>query len=140
MGIAVGVAALILALSIVRGFSLEIDKKLTGFAAHVQVQSIKDEPLNEAQDTERLLRAQPFVKEVDAVLQEFILVRKTSRDIEGVAIWGTTRLPSFIQSSLIDGVGLEVHIPKVGNKPVPDLGACDCTGLAWCACGPSLGL
>jgi len=109
VGIAVGVAALILALSIVRGFSLEIDKKLTGFAAHVQVQSIKDEPLDEAQDTERLLRAQPFVKEVDAVLQEFILVRKTSRDIEGVAMWGTTRLPAFIQSSLIDGVGLEVN-------------------------------
>ena len=107
-GVAVGVAALILALSIVRGFSREIDNKLTGFAAHVQVQSMQDEPLNHAFDTERLIDSQLFVERVSPVIQEFILIRKSARDIEGVAIWGTRELPTFIQSSLIDGEGLVV--------------------------------
>lgn len=105
-GVAVGVAALILALSIVRGFSGEIESKITGFAAHVQVQSIRDEPLDQADDLERLLQQQIILEEISPVIQEFILLRRTSRDIDGVSIWGTRALPSFIKQSLTAGDGL----------------------------------
>ena len=45
-GVAVGVAALLLALSIVRGFSQEIEAKIVGFGAHVQVESPRVSFLN----------------------------------------------------------------------------------------------
>lgn len=102
-GVAVGVAALILALSIVRGFSGEIENKITGFAAHVQVQSIRDEPLSDADDLQALLQRQAILTDVAPVIQEFILLRRSARDIDGVSIWGTTAVPSFIASSLIAG-------------------------------------
>jgi len=108
-GVAVGVTALILALSIVRGFSGEIEKKITGFAAHVQVQSIRDEPLEGSADLERLLESQPFLVHVSPVIQEFILLRRSARDIDGVSLWGTRNLPAFIQESLVEGEGLTVE-------------------------------
>ena len=43
-GVAVGVATLILALSIVRGFSQEIESKIVGFGAQIQVESFRDAP------------------------------------------------------------------------------------------------
>ena len=104
-GVAVGVTALILALSIVRGFSAEIENKITGFAAHVQVQSIRDEPLENADDLQRLLERQEMLVDVSPVIQEFILLRRTSRDIDGVSIWGTRELPAFVQESLVEGEG-----------------------------------
>lgn len=102
-GVAVGVAALILALSIVRGFSGEIENKITGFAAHVQVQSIRDEPLRDATELKTLLENQDILSEVAPVIQEFILLRRSARDVDGVSIWGTNRVPSFIASSLVAG-------------------------------------
>ena len=104
-GVAVGVTALILALSIVRGFSAEIENKITGFAAHVQIQSIRDEPLDGADDLERLLENQQILVDVAPVIQEFILLRRTKRDIDGVSIWGTRELPAFVRQSLVEGEG-----------------------------------
>lgn len=102
-GVAVGVASLILALSIVRGFSGEIENKITGFAAHVQVQSIRDEPLRDAQNLRALLQRQEILSDIAPVVQEFILLRRSARDIDGVSIWGTDHAPSFIASSLVAG-------------------------------------
>jgi len=102
-GVAVGVTALILALAIVRGFSGEIESKITGFAAHVQVQSIRDEPLNGASDLQSLLETQAILTDVAPVVQEFILLRRSARDIDGVSVWGTPRIPEFIASSLVAG-------------------------------------
>ena len=102
-GVAVGVAALILSLAIVRGFSGEIKNKVTGFAAHVQVQSMRDEPLEGADDIRRLLEREPIVASVSPVVQEFILLRRTSRDIDGVSIWGTDQVPEFVAQSLTAG-------------------------------------
>lgn len=100
-GVAVGVAALILALAIVRGFSGKIEEKITGFAAHVQVQSIRDEPLDDAHQLQQLMESQPGIERVTPVVQEFILLRRSARDIDGVSLVGVDRLPAFIEASII---------------------------------------
>jgi len=102
-GVAMGVAALVLALAIVRGFSGEIEEKITGFAAHVQVQSIRDEPLDNARALATLLDRQAILTDVSPLIQEFILLRRSARDIDGVSIWGTNKLPDFISSSIVAG-------------------------------------
>ena len=47
-GVAVGVAALLLALSIVHGFSREITEKIVGFGSDIQIESQTDSPLQNA--------------------------------------------------------------------------------------------
>jgi len=102
-GVAVGVATLILALSIVRGFSQEIQSKVIGFGAHVQVESIRDAPLEAYSRLSETIMEVEGVESVAPVIQEFVLLRRSSVDIEGVSIWGTNSIPDFIASSVLEG-------------------------------------
>lgn len=102
-GVALGTAALLLALSIVRGFSQEIETKITGFGAHVQVETFRDAPIDAAESVESELAAMDGVVGVAPVVQEFALLRRSSEAIEGVAIWGTPRPPAYIQEQIVAG-------------------------------------
>ena len=98
-----GVSALILALSIVRGFSGEIKSKVIGFGAHVQIESMRDEPLSETESYAVDIATLSFVTSVSPVIQEFVLLRRSSSEIEGVSIWGTDKVPNYIESVLLEG-------------------------------------
>ncbi len=102
-GVALGVAALLLSLSIVRGFSQEIEEKIIGFGAHVQVESFRDAPLDDAADLSQTLRHFPGVVSVSPVVQDFVLLRKSAAEIDGVVLWGTDILPEYLQSNLTSG-------------------------------------
>lgn len=102
-GVAVGVAALLLALSIVRGFSGEIEEKITGFGAHVQVQSHANAPLERADSLQRRLAALEHVERVAPVLQRFVLLRHSREQIDGVALWGTSAPPPYLQKRVTRG-------------------------------------
>lgn len=102
-GVAVGVATLLLALSIVHGFSREIEEKIVGFGAHVQVESFQDEPLEEAGRLQRRIMAIDHVRRVTPVVTEFALLRKTAEEIDGVALWGTDGLPPYLVERLVAG-------------------------------------
>ena len=102
-GVAVGVAALLLALSIVRGFSSEIQEKIIGFGAHVQVDNFQDAPLGETADTRSQLAELDQVKQVSPVVQEFALLRQSAQQIEGMAIWGVESPPPYLADRLVKG-------------------------------------
>lgn len=102
-GVAVGVSALLLALSIVRGFSQEIEDKIVGFGAHVQVENMQRAPLTEAPRLEAELRALPEVAGVAPVVQELALLRRSATEIEGVAIWGTEAPPAYLAEQVVAG-------------------------------------
>ena len=115
-GVAVGVAALLLALSIVRGFSLEIESKITGVGSHVQVESLRDAPLADASAIEEVIRSHPDAVLVAPVVQEFALLRRSSREIDGVAITGVKELPSYLGESIVSG-----SATLVANGDLPPL-------------------
>ncbi len=102
-GVAVGVAALLLALSIVRGFSREIEAKIVGFGAHVQVESLPDAPLNGAARLQREIEEMEEVASVAPVVTEFALLRRSSNEIDGVGLWGTDSLPHYLAEHLNAG-------------------------------------
>jgi len=102
-GVAVGVAALLLALSIVRGFSREIEAKIVGFGAHVQVENLQDAPLDQAGRMQRDIAEMEGVVHVAPVVTEFALLRRSSSEIEGVALWGTDALPPYLADHLLAG-------------------------------------
>jgi len=102
-GVAVGVATLLLALTIVRGFSREIEAKVTGFGAHVQVENIRYAPLQDAQAKTDIIAEMPSVIGVQPVVLEFALLRQSATEIDGMGLWGTNSLPSYVAQAVIDG-------------------------------------
>jgi len=102
-GVTVGVASLLLALSIAHGFRQEIENKITGFGAHIQVENLRDAPLTDAAWMEAALQRMPGVVSVRPVVQEFVLIRRSRREVDGVALWGSPKLPEYLQQSLIAG-------------------------------------
>ncbi len=99
-GVAVGVASLVLALAIVRGFSAEISRKIVGFGAHVQVENFRDAPLPaDVVDVARLRRL-PGVVSVAPSVVDFVLARKSASQIEGVSLWGVETLPPYVASTV----------------------------------------
>lgn len=110
-GVTVGVAALLLALSIVRGFSDEIQSKIIGFGAHVQIESLQAVPISDASSMREQVAAWPEVARVDPVIQDFALLRRSRDEIDGVMLWGVEETPDIISDNLIEGT--------------PDLGVID---------------
>ena len=105
VSVSLGVAALLLALSIVRGFSQEIETKITGFGAHVQVENILRAPLERTSELMASVKENRSVISAHPVVSELVLLRRSRRDIEGVGLWGTDHLPVYLQESLIGGFG-----------------------------------
>lgn len=101
-GVAVGVATLLLAISITRGFSVEIEKKIVDFGSHVQVENFLDAPLDETGKYVEELSAIPGVIDVAPVVQELALLR-TSTDIDGIALWGTSEESRLLSQYLVEG-------------------------------------
>ncbi len=101
-GVAVGVATLLLAISITRGFSVEIEKKIVDFGSHVQVENFLDAPLDGTGKYVEELSAIPGVIDVAPVVQELALLR-TSTDIDGIALWGTSEESRLLSQYLVQG-------------------------------------
>ena len=96
-GVTLGVAALLLALAIVRGFSEEIEEKIVGFGAHIQVSSyVQDEPLDQGASLRRQLREMKGVSSVSPVVEQPVLLRYSEDAIDGVVLLGMDRLPSYL--------------------------------------------
>ncbi len=108
-GVAVGTAALLLSLSIVRGFSREIQEKVVGFGQHVQVESYVGGPLGGSDTLAAQLAAFEGVRRVTPSVIEFALLRAPAPDgappaIEGTLMWGTRPdAQEFVSSHMEDG-------------------------------------
>ncbi len=116
-GVAVGVAALLLALAIVRGFSKEIEKKIVGFGSHIQVENMRDEPLDDANQLMHGIAQLEYVEETAEVINEFVLLRYSEQAIEGVVLWGTARVPRFMEANILEGTG-DLAQPPGGIQPM----------------------
>jgi len=120
-GVAVGVTALLLALSIVRGFSQEIEAKIVGFGAHIQVESLRDAPLNRADQLEAGLARFEDVDRVMPAVTEFVLLRHSAQEVDGAALWGTPTLPPYLEDQLVAGsASLSL---KEGGRPAVIIGS-----------------
>jgi lipoprotein-releasing system permease protein len=103
-GVALGVTALLLAFAIVRGFSQEIESKIIGFGSHIQVQSyISGAPLEGASHIESELRAIDSVEHVVPVVETFVLLRKSAKSIDGVALVGMPEPPAYMRGRIVEG-------------------------------------
>lgn len=117
-GVTLGVAALLLALAIVRGFSREIENKIVGFGAHIQVTSyVQDEPLDDGGTLRADLAAMDGVAQVSPVIEQPVLLRHSKEAIDGVVLLGVDQLPGYLENRIQTG-GLK---REVTNETSPGL-------------------
>ena len=103
-GVALGVAALLLALSIVRGFSQEITEKIIGFGSHVQVQSyLREQPLNDAAALQKTISNTPGVAQATPIIEGIVLLRQSEQSIDGVQLVGVDQPPAYIERHVYRG-------------------------------------
>lgn len=103
-GITLGVAALLLALAIVRGFSREIENKIVGFGAHIQVTSyVQNEPLKDGASLRSALGRMDGIARVSPVVEQPVLLRHSKDAIDGVVLLGVEEIPSYLQRRLTKG-------------------------------------
>ena len=116
-GVAVGVATLLLGLAIVRGFSREIEAKIVGFGAHVQVESMRYDPLAITDSMITTIAQWEPVVAINPVVSEVILLGSSMSNMDGATIWGTAEIPSYIRTSIVSGTGM-LRNSDAGNPDV----------------------
>ncbi len=125
IGIALGLAVMILSIAIVTGFKSEIRKKVIGFGAHIQVVNFD---ANSSFETNPLEKNQPFypeIEEIDGIkhIQVYATkagIIKSKEEIQGVVLKGIdSRFDwSFFDQYIIEGKHININDTSKTDKLV----------------------
>ena len=142
-GVAAGVAALIIALAITNGMRRDLQDRLLGSTAHVQLMRVKDDGIREWRPLIERLRHVPHVTAAAPGLYEQVLVARGARDggalIEGI-VPEQERTVSDLLSTATPGA-VQALEPQSNGAASPAIGtAPDCAGKRsgrddWCVRG-----
>jgi lipoprotein-releasing system permease protein len=105
VGVALGVAALIIALTILGGFEREIKQKVFGFAAHIQVVGFQNQSLPDYEQALETIRKEiPGVKAASPVVSREVILRAKGRT-EGVLMKGVDEATdvSSTRNQIVEG-------------------------------------
>ncbi|MEW6749818.1 MAG: FtsX-like permease family protein [Candidatus Latescibacterota bacterium] len=99
-GVVLGVAALVIILSVTNGFSGEVKNRLIGMNAHVSVRRLDGGPLGEYGPLLERIQALPEVAGASPVIDSKVIIapRADTKKVDGVVLWGI-RPESFAQVS-----------------------------------------
>jgi len=88
LGISLGVATLIIAVSILNGFEKEIREKVSGLVSHIQISSFKPEGLSDYKNTISIVKENiPGIKSIAPFIQKEAVIRFKGT-IEGIMLKG----------------------------------------------------
>ena len=117
-GISLGLAVMIVSVSVVTGFKNQVSDKVVGFGAHLQIEnfdsnsSYETNPISDKQDFIKDIRALPGIKHIQtfAIKPGIIMTRE---DFQGVVMKGVGKDYdwSFFKKNLIEG-----RLPKIGDS------------------------
>lgn len=98
LGIAIGVAALIIALALINGFQGDIRDRILSSSAHLMVTDRLQEGFAGFQDAgKEILRTLPEVKSVTPVVHGTVLVRGGAREVAGAVFRGIDLESAFLE-------------------------------------------
>ncbi len=124
-GIALGLAVMLVAISIVTGFKEEISNKVIGFGSHIQILNYDSNVSFETSPIDASPEFLPRIKNIEGVrhLQVFALkagIVKTDNDIQGLVLKGVGGDYdwSFFDKSMIDGNSFRPDSNSVSNSIV----------------------
>ena len=110
VGIAMGLAVMILAVAILTGFKQQIREKVVGFGSHIQIMnfdsniSFETTPISDTQNFIQKIRKIPGISHVQAFATKAGIIR-TDEDIQGVVLKGigSDFDWSYFKSCMVDG-------------------------------------
>lgn len=110
IGIATGLAVMILAVAILTGFKHEIRDKVVGFGSHIQIMnfdsniSFETTPISDTQSFVPVIKKIPGIRHIQVFATKAGII-KTDEDIQGVVLKGVGSDYdwSYFSSSIIDG-------------------------------------
>ena len=110
IGISLGLAVMLISVSVVTGFKKQISDKVVGFGAHLQVEYYDSNASYATNPISKKQKFLPDLKKIDGInhVQTFGIklgIIKASQDIEGVVLKGvdTDYDWSFFKRNLVDG-------------------------------------
>ncbi len=118
-GVALGTAALIIALSVLGGFEKEITEKVIGFTSHVQISGYRNTSLpNYLANTKRIEESSPLVKTVQPFLSREALIR-SSESVDGILLKGVepSKDISTVRKYIVSGT-YDITTPVQGMPPI----------------------
>ncbi len=124
-GIAIGLAVMLVAISIVTGFKEEISNKVIGFGSHIQILNYDSNLSFETSPIDDNPEFLPRIKETEGVkhIQVFGLkagIVKTQNDIQGLVLKGVGKDYdwSFFDESMLEGNSFRTNTDTVSNNIV----------------------
>lgn len=87
IGLAVGVAALILTISVLNGFENVIKEKLIGFDAHIRLRLFNGQTFTSSDDVEKLLAEIPEIRDIVPYVHSTVMIRAKA-ETDGVILEG----------------------------------------------------
>ena len=136
IGIAVGVAVMLIAIAVVIGFKQEIRNKTIGFGSHIQItnfdnnNSYEMQPIRMSDTLQNQLKAIPNVKHIQRFVTKPGII-KTENDFQGMILKGVG--PefdwSFFKSNLIEGEILNLNDSTPVNEAIISKSIADMMGL-----------
>jgi lipoprotein-releasing system permease protein len=115
IGIAMGLAVMILAVAILTGFKQQIREKVVGFGSHIQVMnfdsniSFETTPISDKQDFIPKIKEIPGISHIEVFATKAGIIR-TDEDIQGVVLKGigSDFDWSYFKSNMVDGSAFTV--------------------------------
>jgi len=124
-GIALGLAVMLVAISIVTGFKEEISNKVIGFGSHIQILNYDSNVSYETNPIPASPDFLPRIKEVKGIkhIQAFAMkagIVKTQNDIQGLVLKGVGQDYdwSFFDKSMVEGSSFRMNPDTVSNSIV----------------------
>lgn len=136
IGIAVGVAVMLIAIAVVIGFKQEIRNKTIGFGSHIQItnfdnnNSYEMQPIRMSDTLQNQLKAIPNVRHIQRFVTKPGII-KTENDFQGMILKGVG--PefdwSFFKSNLLEGGILNLNDSTPVNEAIISKSIADMMGL-----------
>lgn len=125
-GVTIGVAALIIVLSVMNGFEEEVRSRIIGFDTHVRLRKWHQEPVDEYRDVEKMIEHVPHIVGISPYITEKALIRNLhhAKYSDGVMVRGTdpdrVTQVSDLANCMIDGE-LNLNPTGVEGKGYPSM-------------------
>lgn len=126
IGVAIGVAALIIVLSIMNGFESEVRSRIIGFGAHIELRKFHQQPMADhaaivakVENVERITGISPYIQE------KGLIFHPKNKRKEGVAVKGidpqTVGSVSDIEQDVVYGVFDVGEVQSSGTRTYPGI-------------------
>lgn len=125
LGVTIGVAALIIVLSVMNGFESEVRSRIIGFDTHIRLRTYHDQGVELYQDVMEKIKDIPHIIGMSPYILDKGMIRNGERS-DGVIVRGadqsTINVVSDLSKNIIYGkLELGFVIPEVGGRELPGI-------------------